>query len=114
MATEAQKRASEKYNKEHTKTTLLRFNKKTDADILAHLDTVGNKQGFIKELIRASITQNIIKSKKEIISGDFLEGEFVTVRVEGDVYERKVQYSKEKGDLFITIRRKEYLYSEFE
>lgn len=114
MATEAQKRASAKYDKNNTKSILLKFNLKTDADILAHLETVGNKQGFIKELIRASITQDIVKSTKEIISGDFKEGEFVTVRVEGNVYERKVQFSKEKGDLFITIKRKEYLYSEFE
>lgn len=107
MATEAQKRASEKYNKEHTKTTLLRFNKKTDADILAHLDTVGNKQGFIKELIRASIHQNIIVNTNVLVDGDFSEGEFVTVRVEGIVYERKV------ANGVITIKRKQYKKADF-
>ena len=112
-SSEAQIRASAKYDAANTKKILLKFNLKTDADILAHLETVGNKQGFIKELIRASITQDIIRNTNVIIEGDFLEGEYVTVRVEGNVYERKVQYSKEKGDLFVTIKRKEYLYSEF-
>ena len=112
-SSEAKIRAAAKYDKANTKSVFLKFNLKTDADILAHLETVGNKQGFIKELIRQSIHQNIIVNTKQIISGDFKEGEYVTVRVEGNVYERKVQYSKEKGDLFITIKRKEYLYSEF-
>ena len=45
-------RAVAKYAKTHTKAICLRFNLKTDADILARLDSVGNKQGYIKELIR--------------------------------------------------------------
>ena len=114
-STEAQIRASRKYDKENTKSILLKLNKKTDADILEHLDNLQghSKMGYIKELIRHSIHQNIMVNTKEIIEGDFKEGEFVTVRVNGDVYERKVQYSKEKGDLYITIKRQEYLYSEF-
>ena len=107
MATEAQKRASAKYDKNNTKSMLLKFNLKTDADILAHLETVGNKQGFIKELIRASIHQNIIVSTNVLVQGDFTEGEFVNVRVEGNVYERRVLNGE------ITIRKKQYKKEDF-
>lgn len=106
-ASEAQKRASAKYDKVNTKTMLLKFNLKTDADILAHLETVGNKQGFIKELIRASIHQNIVVNTNILVEGDFSEGEFVTVRVEGNVYERRVVNGE------ITIRRKQYKKEDF-
>lgn len=52
MATEAQLRAQKKYDKANTKTYLLKLNKKTDADIINKLETVENRQGYIKELIR--------------------------------------------------------------
>ena len=113
-SSDARLKAVAKYDKANTKSMMLKFNLKTDADILEHLETVGNKQGFIKQLIRASITENIIKNTKEIVEGNFIEGEFVSVRVDGNVYERKVQYSKEAGDLFITIKRKNYFYTEFQ
>lgn len=44
-----------KWQKKNTKTVLLRFNIRTDRDILKHLDTVSSKQGYIKELIRADM-----------------------------------------------------------
>lgn len=52
MATKAQIKASNKYDKENTKQIALRLNKKTDADIIEHLEKQGSKQGYIKELIR--------------------------------------------------------------
>ena len=55
MTTEAQRKASAKYDKEHTRAILFKFNKTNDADILAKLDEVGNKQGYIKSLIRGDI-----------------------------------------------------------
>ena len=55
-ATAAQKAASERYDREHTIRVYIKLNKGTDADILAKLDTVDNKQGYIKALIRADIT----------------------------------------------------------
>ena len=45
-------KASMKYNKENTVQVLVRLNKNTDADIIKILDEVGNKQGYIKTLIR--------------------------------------------------------------
>lgn len=34
----------------------MKLNKRTDADILAKLDSIQNKQGYIKQLIRADIS----------------------------------------------------------
>lgn len=45
-------RAIAKYNKTHKRSICLKFHLKYDADILQRLDSVGNKQGYIKELIR--------------------------------------------------------------
>lgn len=52
MSTEAQKRASFKYDKENTTQKIIKLNKKTDADILDHLSKTDNVQGYIKQLIR--------------------------------------------------------------
>ena len=52
MASKAQIKAIEKYNKEKTKTYLLRLNKETDKDIIEVLESVKSKQGYIKQLIR--------------------------------------------------------------
>lgn len=52
MASKAQIKASNKYNKENTLTVCLRLNKETDKDIIEILDKVDSKQGYIKELIR--------------------------------------------------------------
>ena len=45
----------DRYDKKNTKRVQLKLNTKTDADILEHLSKVGNKQGYIKNLIRADI-----------------------------------------------------------
>jgi hypothetical protein len=55
MQTEAQKRANRKYDKANTRQIALKLNKRTDADVLEHLDKCGNKQGYIKALIRADM-----------------------------------------------------------
>lgn len=53
--TEAQKRARKKYEKKTKVQVLLKLNKHTDVDILAKLSEVPNKQGYIKQLIRADL-----------------------------------------------------------
>ena len=55
METEAEKRARAKYDAANTVQLKMKLNKKTDADILAKLEQAGNKQGYIKALIRADI-----------------------------------------------------------
>ena len=52
MATEGQKRAKERYDKKNTVQLHFKLNKRTDADILEHLKRIGNKQGYVKALIR--------------------------------------------------------------
>ena len=52
--TKAELRAKAKYNKSKTRTYCLRLNLKTDSDIIEILNSVTNKQGFIKELIRSN------------------------------------------------------------
>lgn len=55
MATKAQLKAQTKYDKAHTRSILFKLNQTSDADILAKLDDVGNKQGYVKDLIRRDI-----------------------------------------------------------
>lgn len=59
MATKAEIKAANKYNKENTVCVQLRLNKNTDADIIEKLNSVPSKMGYIKELIRADIKQNL-------------------------------------------------------
>ena len=57
MATEAQNRAVAKYDAANTTQIHLKLNDKTDADILARLEEVESKQGYIKRLIREDIAK---------------------------------------------------------
>lgn len=44
--------AQERYDKENTVRFTIKLNKKTEADIIEKLNSVDNKQGYIKRLIR--------------------------------------------------------------
>lgn len=55
MASEAQRRAVERYDAENTRQIKMKLNIKTDADILQWLDAQDNKQGAIKQAIRDKI-----------------------------------------------------------
>ncbi|MCC6095217.1 MAG: hypothetical protein LIV24_09415 [Eubacterium sp.] len=50
---EAQKR----YKKKYVKHVMLSLNKRTDTDIIKKLDSLENKQGYIKKLIRKDIEE---------------------------------------------------------
>jgi len=58
MASEAQKRAAQKYDAANTKQVHLKLNEKTDADILWKLSTVDTVQGYIKQLIRNDMKED--------------------------------------------------------
>lgn len=58
MATEAQKRAVKKYDKDNVKGVFLKLNKNTDKDILEKLWSEENVQGYIKRLIREDIKKS--------------------------------------------------------
>lgn len=49
---EATKRAVRKYDERMTRQFNLKLNIKTDADVIKKLDSIANKQGYIKHLIR--------------------------------------------------------------
>lgn len=55
MVSEAQIKAQKKYDAENTMQVHLKLNRRTDEDVLEKLDSVPNKQGYIKELIRADL-----------------------------------------------------------
>lgn len=46
---------NKQYNTDRTFPITIRCNKSTDADILAYLSTLANKQGFLKQLIRSQM-----------------------------------------------------------
>ena len=55
MTTEAQRKASAKYDAKNTKVYAIKLNNKTDADIIKKLDEQDNVQGYIKKAIRKDI-----------------------------------------------------------
>ncbi len=55
---EAQMRANAKYDANNTMQIKMKLNRGTDADIIAKLESVGNKQGYIKDLIRQDMAKN--------------------------------------------------------
>lgn len=58
MTTDAQKRASAKYDRKNTKQLMLKLNVNTDSDILNWLEDQPNKQGYIKDLIRTDMVSH--------------------------------------------------------
>lgn len=54
-STKAQIKASVKYDANNTTRLYIKLNNKKDADIIEHLKSVANKQGYIKELIREDV-----------------------------------------------------------
>lgn len=59
MTSKAQIRAVAKYDQSNTRQIKLKLNLKTDKDIIMKLDSVENKQGYIKDLIREDILKNV-------------------------------------------------------
>lgn len=54
----ADSRAKRQWDAANTRIITIKLNNKTDADIIARLTTVDNKNGYIKQLIRQDIAQN--------------------------------------------------------
>ena len=61
MVRESQRKANAKYDKANTTGIYLKFNNNTDNDILDHLQSISNKQGYIKDLIRENIKKALNK-----------------------------------------------------
>lgn len=56
MPTKATQRQA-RYDKAHTTRIYLKLNNTTDADVIAQLQKVDNRQGYIKALIRADLAK---------------------------------------------------------
>lgn len=56
--TEAQLRAQRRYQRRAIAQVIVKLHRERDADILEHLDRQANKNGYIKDLIRADIAAN--------------------------------------------------------
>lgn len=52
---DAQLRAQVKYDKAHTTGVYLKLNKENDADIIEKLESVENRQGYLKKLIKEDL-----------------------------------------------------------
>lgn len=63
MVRESDRRAIARYDAKNTRQIRLKLNKKTDADILQKLDSVENKQGYIKSLVREDIRKEKTNDK---------------------------------------------------
>lgn len=57
MTTDSQKKASAKWEAKSTVQVKLKLHRRHDRDILDKLDSSGNKQGYIKKLIRDDIAK---------------------------------------------------------
>ena len=55
MVSEAQKKATEKYQKANIRRVVLKLNKNKDQDIISFLDGLKNVQGELKKIIRDRI-----------------------------------------------------------
>lgn len=50
--------ANAKWDRENRRNIVLRLSKTTDAEILAYLDSLPNKQGYIKSLIKQDMERS--------------------------------------------------------
>ena len=54
---ESQRKWNAAYDSENTIQIKFKLNRKTDSDIIEKLESVENKQGYFKELVRADISR---------------------------------------------------------
>lgn len=55
MSSEAQRKATAKYDKANKVTLTVKLNKRTEADLIEYVAGLENKQGFIKALLREAM-----------------------------------------------------------
>lgn len=65
--------AINKYNKEQMKLYSVRFHRKNQADIIAHLDSQPNKAGYIAGLIRDDMERKSIPTLKKLTIADIMD-----------------------------------------
>lgn len=65
--------AINKYNKEQMKLYSVRFHRRNQADIIAHLDSQPNKAGYIAGLIRDDMERKSIPTLKKLTIADIMD-----------------------------------------
>ena len=65
MASEARIRANKKYDEAHTKQYKIKLNLNSDSDIIEKLDSLDNKTGYIKSLIRKDLASSSAEGSDE-------------------------------------------------
>lgn len=55
--TTAQKEASKKYDKENTRSFSIKLNYKIDGNLISWLESMKNRQGFIKQLLNKALDE---------------------------------------------------------
>lgn len=55
MTSEAQMRAQKRYQKLYTRSFLLKYNTRTDADVIEALERQASKQDYVRRLIREDV-----------------------------------------------------------
>lgn len=55
MSSEAQRKATAKYDKANKVTLTVKLNKRTEADLIEYVAGLENKQGFVKVLLREAM-----------------------------------------------------------
>lgn len=93
MATEAMKRAAAKYDKENTVGVYLKLNKKSDADVIAALGAIENKQGYIKALIREDVD---LKKPKYVVQYFGKSKGVIVEQIEASNDAEAIEKAKEK------------------
>lgn len=116
MATEAQRRASDKYESANIKRVVIKLNKRTDEKVIAALESEENVQGMIKELIKrdlGSVRVNVWEATATTYHIQFTSKrtryEAINA-ISGDVYEEHEEmYTINKKDLADELNKvKEY------
>lgn len=57
MVTESQRAADARYKAANTKQIKFVLNKRTEPDLISHLESIENVQGYIKSLVRADMAK---------------------------------------------------------
>ena len=85
MVSEAQKKASAKYQKEKVKQVTIKFSP-TDSDVYDYINSKTSKAGYIKELIRKDMERAVVMNEKYPRKYQFVsdDDQNVEVRISGD------------------------------
>lgn len=75
MVRESQLRASKKYNEKNCRVITMKLSKIYDKDVLDRLDSVDNRQGYVKALVRKDLASKSIMTNDEIKSLSVIHGQ---------------------------------------